>query len=85
MLLFSCYNSSNHNDGNFNLLFFPLLLKTFRAKMEDLRGANMQWPLPAGERQGQNEQRRLREIQQREENSQRQLREMQQREENSQR
>ena len=68
-----------------NLLFFPLLLKTFTAKMQDLRGANMQSPLPAGELQGLNEQRRLREIQQREENSQRQLREIQQREENSQR
>ena len=53
--------------------------------MEDLRGANMQSPLPAGERQGQNEQRRLREIQQREENSQRQLTEMQRQQENLQR
>ena len=84
MLLFSCYNSSNH--GDFNLLFFPLLLKTFTAKMEDLRGANMQLPLPAGDqRQGQNEQRRLSEIQQREEESQRQLTEIQRQQENLQR
>ena len=45
----------------------------------------MQSPSPARELQGQNEQRRLREIQQREENSQRNLRESQQSEENSQR
>ena len=74
-------------------------MKTFTAKMQDLRGANRQSPLAAGERQGQNLQRRPREIQQRDDNSQRkltemprqqenlqrQLQEMQQREENSQR
>ena len=79
---------------------FLFLWETFTAKMQDLRGVNIQSPLPAGERQGQNAQRRLRTIQQREENSQRQLtetqrrlqenlqrqlQEMQQREENSQR
>ena len=66
--------------------------------MQDLRGANMQSPLAAGELQGQNLQRRPREIPQRDnsqrkltemprqqENLQRQLQEMQQREENSQR
>ncbi|CAH3027817.1 unnamed protein product [Porites evermanni] len=67
--------------------------------MEDLRGTNMQSPLPAGELQGQNVQGRLRKVQQRkqtsqrqltemplqQENLQRQLQEMQQREENSQR
>ena len=83
MLLLSCYNSSNH--GDFNLLFFPLLLKTFPAKMQDLRGAHMQSPLPAGELQRQNEQRRLRKIQQPDENSQRQLTEMQRQQENLQR
>ena len=73
-------------------------MKTFTAKMQDLRGANMQSPLAAGELQGQNLQRRPREIPQRDnsqrkltemprqqENLQRQLQEMQQREENSQR
>ena len=73
-------------------------MKTFTAKMQDLRGANMQSPLAAGEPQGKNLQRRPREIQQRDnsqrkltemprqqENLQRQLQEMQQREENSQR
>ena len=73
-------------------------METFTATMQDLRGANMQSPLPAGELQGQNVQRRKRKVQQREENSpkqltemprqqnlQRQLQEMQQREENSQR
>ena len=74
-------------------------MKTFTAKMQDLRGANRQSPLAAGERQRQNLQRRPREIQQRDDNSQRkltemprqqenlqrQLQEMQQREENSQR
>ena len=92
-MLNSCYH------GDFNLLFFPFLMETFTATMQDLRGANMQSPLPAGELQGQNEQRRQRKVQQREENSpkqltemprqqenlQRQLQEMQQREENSQR
>ncbi|CAH3172650.1 unnamed protein product [Porites lobata] len=66
--------------------------------MQDLRGANMQSPLAAGELQGKNLQRRPREIQQRDnsqrkltemprqqENLQRQLQEMQQRQENSQR
>ena len=91
------FNSCSH--GDFNLLFFPFLMETFTATMQDLRGANMQSPLPAGELQGQNEQRRQRKVQQREENSQkqltemprqqenlqRQLQEMQQREENSQR
>ena len=57
-------------------------METFTAKLQDLRGANMQSPLPAGELQGQNEQRRLRELQQREENSQRQLKEMQRQQEN---
>ena len=84
---------------DFNLLFFPLLMETFTAKMQDLRGANMQSPLPAGELQGQKVQRPLRKVQQRgetsqrklaemprqQENLQRQLQEMQQREENSQR
>ena len=73
-------------------------MKTFTAKMQDLRGANMQSPLAAGELQGKNLQRRPREIQQRDnsqrkltemprqqENLQRQLQEMQQRQENSQR
>ena len=74
-------------------------METFTATMQDLRGANMQSPLPAGELQGQNEQRRQRKVERREENSQkqltemprqqenlqRQLQEMQQREENSQR
>ena len=74
-------------------------MKTFTAKMQDLRGANRQSPLAAGECQRQNLQRRPREIQQRDDNSQRkltemprqqenlqrQLQEMQQREENSQR
>ena len=73
-------------------------MKTFTAKMQDLRGAHMQSPLAAGELQGKNLQRRPREIQQRDnsqrkltemprqqENLQRQLQEMQQREENSQR
>ena len=45
----------------------------------------MQSPLPAGELQGQNFQRQLREIQQHEENLRRQLQEMHQREDNSQR
>ena len=81
------------------LLFFPLLMETFTAKMQDLRGTNMQSPSPAGELQGQYEQRRLRKIQQHKEasqrkltemprqqkNLQRQLQEMQRREENSQR
>ena len=92
-MLNSCYH------GDFNLLFFPFLMETFTATMQDLRGANMQSPLPAGELQGQNEQRRQRKVERREENSQkqltemprqqenlqRQLQEMQQREENSQR
>ena len=74
-------------------------METFTAKMQDLRGANMQSPLPAGELQGQKVQRPLRKVQQRgetsqrkltemprqQENLQRQLQEMQQREENSQR
>ena len=73
-------------------------MKTFTAKMQDLRGAHMQSPLAAGELQGKNLQRRPREIQQRDnsqrkltemprqqENLQRQLQEMQQRQENSQR
>ena len=73
-------------------------MKTFTAKMQDLRGANMQSPLAAGELQGKNLRRRPRKIQQRDnsqrkltemprqqENLQRQLQEMQQREENSQR
>ena len=73
-------------------------MKTFTAKMQDLRGANMQSPLAAGELQGKNLRRRPREIQQRDnsqrkltemprqqENLQRQLQEMQQRQENSQR
>ena len=73
-------------------------METFTAKMQDLRGTNMQSPSPAGELQGQYEQRRLRKIQQHKETSQRkltemprqqknlqrQLQEMQQREENSQ-
>ena len=92
-MLNSCYRD------DFNLLFFPLLMETFTAKMQDLRGANMQLPLPAGELQGQKVQRPLRKVQQRgetsqrklteiprqQENLQRQLKEMQQREENSQR
>ena len=92
-MLNSCYRD------DFNLLFFPLLMETFPAKMQDLRGANMQSPLPAGELQGQKVQRPLRKVQQRgetsqrkltemprqQENLQRQLQEMQQREENSQR
>ena len=92
-MLNSCYRD------DFNLLFFPLLMETFTAKMQDLRGANMQSPLPAGELQGQKVQRPLRKVQQRgetsqrkltemprqQENLQRQLQEMQQREENSQR
>ena len=53
--------------------------------MQDLRGANMQSPLPAGERQGQNLQRRPRETQQRDDKSQRQLTEMQRKQENLQR
>ena len=53
--------------------------------MQDLRGANMQLPLPPGELRGQNVERKPREIQQREEYLQRQLQEMQHREENSQR
>ena len=53
--------------------------------MQDLREANMQSPLPAGELQRKNEQRRLREIQQRDENSQRKLTEMQRQQENLQR
>ena len=91
------FNSCCRDD--FNLLFFPLLMETFTAKMQDLRGANMQSPLPAGELQGQKVQRPLRKVQQRgetsqrklaemprqQENLQRQLQEMQQREENSQR
>ena len=64
---------------------FLFLWETFTAKMQDLRGVNIQSPLPAGERQGQNAQRRLRKIQQREENSQRQLTEMQRQQENLQR
>ena len=73
-------------------------MKTFTAKMQDLRGANMQSPLAAGEPQGKNLQRRPREIQQRDnsqrkltemprqrENLQRQLQQMQQRQENPQR
>ena len=74
-------------------------MKTFTAKMQDLRGANRQSPLAPSECQEQNLQRRPREIQQRDDNSQRkltemprqqenlqrQLQEMQQREENSQR
>ena len=92
-MLNSCYRD------DFNLLFFPLLMETFTAKMQDLRGANMQSPLPAGELQGQKVQRPLRKVQQRgetsqrkltemprqQENLQRQLQEMQQREENLQR
>ena len=92
-MLNSCYRD------DFNLLFFPLLMETFTAKMQDLGGANMQSPLPAGELQGQKVQRPLRKVQQRgetsqrklaemprqQENLQRQLQEMQQREENSQR
>ena len=92
-MLNSCYRD------DFNLLFFPLLMETFTARMQDLRGANMQSPLPAGELQGQKVQRPLRKVQQRgetsqrkltemprqQENLQRQLQEMQQREENSQR
>ena len=92
-MLNSCYRD------DFNLLFFPLLMETFTGKMQDLRGANMQSPLPAGELQGQKVQRPLRKVQQRgetsqrkltemprqQENLQRQLQEMQQREENSQR
>ena len=58
------------------LLFFPLLMETFTAKLQDLRGTNMQSPSPAGELQGQNEQRRLRKIQQHKETSQRKLTEM---------
>ena len=53
--------------------------------MQDLRGANMQLPLPPGELRGQNVESKQREIQQREENLQRQFQEMQHREENSQR
>ena len=74
-------------------------MKTFTAKMQDLRGANRQSPLAPSECQEQNLQRRPREIQQRDDNSQRkltemprqqenlqrQLQEMQQRQENSQR
>jgi len=92
-MLNSCYRD------DFNLLFFPLLMETFTAKMQDLRGANMQSLLPAGELQGQKVQRPVRKVQQRgetsqrkltemprqQENLQRQLQEMQQREENSQR
>ena len=53
--------------------------------MRDLRGQNVQSPSPAGERQGQNSPRQLREIQLREENLQKQLQEIRQREENLQR
>ena len=66
-------------------------MKTFTAKMQDLRGANMQSPLAAGELQGKNLRRRPREIQQRDNHDsrktcrKRQLQEMQQRQENSQR
>ena len=53
--------------------------------MRDLRGKNVQSPSPAGERQGQNSPRQLRDIQLREENLQKQLQEIRQREENLQR
>ena len=65
------------------LVFFFFLWKT--AKVRDLRGENVQSPSPAGERQGQNSPRQLREIQLREENLQKQLQEIRQREENLQR
>ena len=64
-------------------VFFFFLWKT--AKVRDLRGENVQSPSPAGERQGQNSPRQLREIQLREENLQKQLQEIRQREENLQR
>ena len=78
-MLNSCYRD------DFNLLFFPLLMETFTAKMQDLRGANMQSPLPAGELQGQKVQRPLRKVQQRGETSQRKLTEMPRQQENLQR
>ena len=65
------------------LVFFFFLWKT--AKVRALRGENVQSPSPAGERQGQNSPRQLREIQLREENLQKQLQEIRQREENLQR
>ena len=65
------------------LVFFFFLWKT--AKVRDLRGENVQSPSAAGERQGQNSPRQLREIQLREENLQKQLQEIRQREENLQR
>ena len=65
------------------LVFFFFLWKT--AKVRDLRGENVQSPSPAGERQGQNSPRQLREMQLREENLERQLLETKKREENLQR
>ena len=65
------------------LVFFFFLWKT--AKVRDPRGENVQSPSPAGERQGQNSPRQLREIQLRGENLQKQLQEIRQREENLQR
>ena len=59
------------------LVFFFFLWKT--AKVRDLRGENVQLPPPAGERQGENSPRQLREIQLPEENLQRQLQEIRQR------
>ncbi|CAH3172648.1 unnamed protein product, partial [Porites lobata] len=55
------------------------------AKVRDLRGENVQSTSPAGERQGQNSPRQLREIQLREENLQKQLLETRQREERTRR
>ena len=65
------------------LVFFFFLWKT--GKVRDLRGENVQSPSPAGERQGQNSPRKLREIQLHEENLERQLLERKKREENLQR
>ena len=59
------------------LVFFFFSWKT--AKVRDLRRENVQLPSPAGERQGENSPRQLREIQLREENLQRQLQEIRQR------